>query len=137
MSTRGCIARVSGDGFRGVYHHWDSYPTALGKDLFGLAQENDLGDMLRELIDDHPAGWLQIREECICHGQNGEGPLVVTDQENSTWVIWAYAFDEAARTMGVFRHLPSQAWTLCAVLLIDGPSPDWRLIEAKGDAAAR
>ena len=137
MSTRGCIARVHGDGFRGAYNHWDSYPTQLGKRLFELAQEHDLGDLLRELIDDHPAGWIFVREECLCHVRNQQGPLVVTDQENSEWVVWAYAFDEESRSMGVFRHLQAQDWKLLEVVKLDGPPPDWRLIEAKGDAAAR
>jgi len=130
VSTRGCIARVHGDGFRGVYHHFDAYPQALGKKLFDLAQTRDLSDMARELIDDHPAGWIALGERCICHGEDPEGPMVVTDQENSDWVQWAYAFDEATRTMGVFRHLASRQWRLCEVVPLDGPEPDWNLIEA-------
>jgi hypothetical protein len=33
MGTRGCIAIAQGDGWQGVYNHWDSYPTELGKQL--------------------------------------------------------------------------------------------------------
>ena len=63
MSTRGAIVRVDGDGFKGVYHHWDSYPSGLGATLFSLYQghfNHDLERMLKELIDDHPAGWSTI-----------------------------------------------------------------------------
>lgn len=63
MSTRGCIARRDCDGFAGVYHHWDSYPTALGKTLWDLSHGHFAGDlpgMLRTLIDEHPAGWSTI-----------------------------------------------------------------------------
>ncbi len=62
MSTRGCIARVTPKGFSGRYHHYDSYPTGLGKALWHLCHGHFKGDhmaMLRLLINDHDA-WLSI-----------------------------------------------------------------------------
>jgi len=62
MSTRGCIARVTPKGFSGRYHHYDSYPTGLGKALWHLCHRHFAGDvkaMLRVLIDEHTA-WLSI-----------------------------------------------------------------------------
>lgn len=75
MSTRAAIARPSGDGFQGRYHHWDGYPDGLGQTLYELAQTNrnraqldldptpwdgDVEKMLEVLIDQHPAGWSTI-----------------------------------------------------------------------------
>jgi len=68
MSTRGAIVRLTNGAlgaaeFKGVYHHWDSYPTGLGRTLWHLFQEHfkfDLDAMLKTLIDDHPAGWSTI-----------------------------------------------------------------------------
>jgi len=60
MSTRGVIARQNGDGFVGRYHHWDSYPSGLGKTLYDWAQRMPLDRMLRLLLDEHPAGWSTI-----------------------------------------------------------------------------
>lgn len=75
MSTRAAIARPNGDGFLGRYHHWDGYPQGLGQTLYELAQSNekrhamelpptpwngDVEQMLKVLIDDHPAGWSTI-----------------------------------------------------------------------------
>lgn len=60
MSTRGVIARPNGDGFVGRYHHWDSYPSGLGKTLYDWAQQLPLDRMLRLLLDEHPAGWSTI-----------------------------------------------------------------------------
>lgn len=81
MSTRSIIARAVGDGFRGRYHHWDGYPTGLGKALWGLHRghfEGDLARMLRALIDDHPAGWSTIvdRDFSLTPGyiEYGHGP---------------------------------------------------------------
>lgn len=34
MGTRGVIAEKYGQSWRGRYHHWDSYPTGLGKSLW-------------------------------------------------------------------------------------------------------
>ena len=64
MSTRSCIARSTGEGtFKGVYHHWDGYPTALGATLWKLHHGffgRDMERMLAFLIDEHPAGWSTI-----------------------------------------------------------------------------
>lgn len=44
MFTRGCVAIKTDDGWKGVYNHWDSYPTALGKDLWDHLHEAKKGD---------------------------------------------------------------------------------------------
>ena len=64
MSTRGGICRQTGkDSFKGVYHHFDSYPDGLGQALWHVyhdAFQGDLPRMLRVLCDEHPAGWSTI-----------------------------------------------------------------------------
>lgn len=63
MSTRSVIARKTPSGFKGVYHHWDGYPSGLGATLFGLFNghfKRDLNAMMKYLVDDHPAGWSTI-----------------------------------------------------------------------------
>lgn len=63
MGTRGCIAKPEGDGWRGRYHHWDSYPTGLGTTLLEVHAEVFAGDhetMIAYLIDDEPVGWSTI-----------------------------------------------------------------------------
>lgn len=72
MSTRGVIARLTGTlppRFRGRYHHWDSYPSGLGKTLWELYHchfHHDLNAMLRVLVDEHPAGWSTINGADFC-----------------------------------------------------------------------
>jgi hypothetical protein len=64
VSTRSVIARVGeheGE-FSGVYHHWDGAPTSLGTYLWNLLHghfKNDLGKMLRTLLDQH-SSWSTI-----------------------------------------------------------------------------
>lgn len=64
MSTRGCIARATGEGtFVGVYHHSDSYGTGLGDTLIALYRDHfkrNLNYMLQVLIDESPCGWSSI-----------------------------------------------------------------------------
>ena len=126
MSTRGCIARLQRRSpleFKGVYHHWDSYPSGLGRALFRLRRrdfKNDTNAMLSVLIDQHPAGWSTIirrdfslapgfcgrrtpsvcegianeKPECYCHGSRSEAAWAVT-QENAaeSGVEYAYVID--------------------------------------------
>jgi len=114
MGTRGCIARVTPEGFVGRYHHWDSYPSGLGETLWRLYHgqfDEDLEAMLKTLIDDHPAGWSTIcgkdfdlkagfgnittkdmddktvkyrRPQCYCHGERKEKEWLVTDKNASS-----------------------------------------------------
>jgi hypothetical protein len=66
MSTNGIIARATGENkFEGRYHHWDSYPSGLGKSLVNLYRgyfQRDLTSMLKVLLDDH-TGWSTIVEK--------------------------------------------------------------------------
>jgi hypothetical protein len=131
MSTRGGIVRLISmeDGkiqFKGRYHHWDSYPTGLGKSLFRLYNEHfnkNLHLMLKVLIDDHPAGWSTLvgadfklpigykesekwdkdwykkpyPAQCYCHGGRHEEAWEL-DQDNASGggVEWVYAFSPAS-----------------------------------------
>ena len=63
MGTRGIIARPAGDTWAGVYHHWDSYPSGLGKALWDMAHgpfDGRLRDMMHTLLDEHRGGWSTI-----------------------------------------------------------------------------
>ena len=130
MSTRGVIARLTNAlpaQFAGRYHHWDSYPTGLGKTLWLLYHghfNRDLNAMMRVLVDEHPAGWSTInsadfsllsgftelanrktedeadgvRPECYCHGDRAEEAWEVTQKNASgSGCEWAYAFASGAQ----------------------------------------
>ena len=118
MSTRGCIARLKGRDppvFKGVYHHWDSYPSGLGRALYRLRNGRfrmNTDAMVREIIDQHPAGWSTIvgcsfdqtpgfsrtepddRPQCYCHGERNESGWKVTDTNAAgSGVEYVYAFE--------------------------------------------
>jgi hypothetical protein len=117
LSTRSAIVRVTGEGkFTGVYHHWDGYTEGLGQELWHLYRNRynkNLDAMLKELIDDHPAGWSTLvgadwskkigykekRElannapACYCHGDRNEKAQVINEKNASRCGCeWVYAF---------------------------------------------
>jgi len=51
MSTRGCVAIGTPKAWRGVYNHFDSYPTGLGIDVWDLLlHEKDLNEFAERLL---------------------------------------------------------------------------------------
>ena len=164
MSTRGCIARLQGRApleFKGVYHHWDSYPSGLGRALFRLRKREFEGDteaMLRALIDEHPAGWstvvgATVRKTpgpqsdntdgaalCYCHGARNESGWSVT-QDNAAEADVDYAYALAGSTMLVlgkaFRSGAEDTfWQVIAEVDLDGAEPNWEVLEDASPATA-
>jgi hypothetical protein len=146
MSTRSVIGRaiLATDGtydgqFKGVYHHWDGYPSGLGAHLFATLKgkyKDNLGKMLTWAIDTHSAGWSTImgsseteKPECFCHPKRKRRPEPkgnwFTNENVEGDIEWLYIFDEARRLMYVTdtRHKA----TICVNL--DGPEPDWAVVE--------
>lgn len=168
MSTNGCILRKTESGASGVYHHWDSNPTSLGKALWATLHghfKGDLDKMLEFLIDQHPAGWSTIcgkdfklkpgygdsmkghpkdhgegfaaayakylklphiaRPQCFCHGIRHESAQVITLADK---LEWSYVFDSRVELLDVYNNSD-----LVASLPLNGPEPDWRVIECGAD----
>lgn len=175
MSTRGCIARLQRKApleFKGVYHHWDSYPSGLGRTLFRIRRQDFNGDtnaMLNVLIDQHGAGWSTIvgrdftltpgfrgaslsnacakgedaRPECYCHGSRDEEGWAVTHENAAgSGIEYAYVFDGSKMlVVGSFRSNgvkmvgmfgmgdPGATWSVIAAVDLNGPEPDWSVME--------
>ena len=79
MATRGCVAVGDERNWRGVYNHWDSYPTCLGYDL---ADElaywlKDLRRTLKEFCDEllKYTDWREFKSAGVCPycGKVGQG----------------------------------------------------------------
>ena len=104
MSTRSCIARSEGSGWRGVYHYSDGYPSGLGCYIFRSIRRDwggDAGAFLNYALS-HDGGWSHIfpsdvveegesfrdarMPQCYCHGyfaqrdkiKPGDGHGVIT-----------------------------------------------------------
>lgn len=125
MSTRGIIARpTEGDGFIGRYHHFDAYPTGLGKALIGFFHSHPILAGVEILLDEHPAGWSSIigdwskepgfvemsnpnreelrdRPQCYCHGDRNEDEQVFDNTDSGC--EFAYVIDENTNKMTVYE----------------------------------
>lgn len=115
MSTRSSIALPEPGGWRGVFHHWDGYPTGLGAtllDLYDSRYDGEFDAMARELVLDSPAGWSTINGSW--EPREGEdSPIVCRCPDDPTdcdplFIEWAYALTPegidvyaAARAQGV------------------------------------
>lgn len=133
MATRGIIARKTNNGFEGVYHHWDSYPSGLGQMLYRLYNghfRKNIRKMMSYLIDMHPAGWSTIndadftikpgfinmdheehlpererrRPRCYCHGDRHERPRILSMASDTLDCEYAYAIDEGTRCMTIYTY---------------------------------
>ncbi|RKG71235.1 hypothetical protein D7V80_02475 [Corallococcus sp. CA054B] len=117
MSTPGAIAvytsgsgvpeRVSERPWRGVYHHWDGYPSGLGQHLMARVQraQGDMQAVVRQLIDEAPWGWSHCMPgpkapEGQRHSEEGAGPRVTPDETGA--VAYVYVFDLEARRLDAF-----------------------------------
>jgi hypothetical protein len=147
MSTRGIIAWPEKTmGWEGVYHHWDSYPSGLGKALWHSLHGHfagDVGAMLQVLIVEHPAGWSTILSDtaapCADWTQvpgfvNPTGDVSFDTPTRPQCYCHGDRSDPARRlvtglgahAVGMFGSNPGVArWRQCAVIDLDGPEPSW------------
>lgn len=158
MSTRGVIARKTGSGFRGVYHHWDGYPSGLGKYLFELRWRRFKGDtqkMLKFLIDEHPNGWSSIGNYLKSgrvgkddyYAKGNESPAMTEKNSSGSGVEYAYVFagdtmeiwstytetsKGTQKMIGMFGMGDEKAsWKAIAKVNLNGQEPDWEKIEGR------
>lgn len=147
MATRGAIARLTSVlplQWAGRYHHWDSYPAGLGQELWKLYHGHfaqDLERMLKELLDEHPAGWSNLSSldlerglanalmtgdpldppgesgpNCYCHGERHEEAWEVNqDNASGAGIEWVYAFTSS---YSVEASDPARGATRQDVLLV-------------------
>jgi len=148
MATRGVIARETKNGFKGRYHHWDSYPSGLGKTLWNLYHgyfKRNLRRMLKVLIDEHPAGWSTIvdkdfslqpkfiegeiqskRPRCRCHGDRHEKDLEITEENASRYGCeWAYVFNEEKKTMKIMKSFNEDGTEMIGAFGTGNPNAKW------------
>lgn len=97
MSTRGMIAKPLGDGVQGVYQHWDSYPSGLGKTIWqslhgGVPVDRhgidptrnkhvgmsfkDTEELLEFALDFEHGGWSSFPDCCYHHWRPEEAPIL-------------------------------------------------------------
>ena len=66
MSTRSIIGYYTDEekkAWKGVYHHWDGYPTGVGVTLLKLGRERGFAFIKKRIVDDTPQGWSTINKD--------------------------------------------------------------------------
>lgn len=136
MSTRSVIARVTGTegAFKGVYHHWDGYPTWLGHALWKMLHDQfngNLSAMLQFVIDDHSAGWSRLDDECYCHPKRERdaepaGNWFTNENVEGSGLEWVYAFEEEANRLYVRDQNHKED---AGIVELGEAEPDWGKIE--------
>ena len=157
MGTRCVIAETHGKSWRGRYHHWDGYPTAVGKTLWDLYHghfKKDLKAMLKVLLEDHPAGWSSINADwnkpigypppktslgseekngpaCYCHGDRTEEGTSYITQGEDAGQEWLYVIDAKKKTLTV--HKCGYGKKELGTFRLSGKEPDWKKLEKLDD----
>lgn len=149
MSTRGVIAVAHGDGWRGVYHGMDSYPTWLGARLwYTIHQLRTLESFTTNVIDANPQGYRHIHDPY----EDRHGDMRYThddEQASALFIEWVYVVGRHVLTIftneptgeeqrcendhGRWWMEPVYRWVVVCQVPLNGPEPDWQAIE---DAAA-
>lgn len=154
MATRGCIAYLSGNDIRGVYHHYDSYPSGLGAALFHF-RNNVFGStdiMLDELIDKTPNGWKSISRTTTANNVRQKafnlqgklvnlvcpGPINLADLASYD-IEYAYIFFDSSMTIiGKAKRFDSSnqyykeyytGYVMLGNIDLNGEEPDWKCNE--------
>jgi len=154
MATRGIIAIQNKTGFKGGYHHWDSYPTGLGEYLFDTFQQE--GWAIVERGTQHT--WSSLSsDECHCCGTMSDGrteKFRAADDKTDCGAEYAYAFQHESWTDNSgekhdthYMHIygkqsggkqviemfgmttPNSEWALIASIDLNGSKPDFKKIE--------
>jgi len=156
MSTRSVIATTQGDGWQGVYCHFDGYPTCRGPRLWKVLSDCgfDRDRFEAEVLTPHPGGYSSFPETCYCHDPRHDPTNVMryteADEEASALFIeWVYVVGRNVLTIytcvptgeerrcenddGRWWMEPAYRWVVVTQVPLDGPEPDWQAIE---DAAA-
>lgn len=157
MSTRSVIARgYPKDAFEGRYHHFDGYPSGVGRSLWKLYHghfDHDIDQMLEVLIDQHPAGWQNIDADwtypigysnnftsrgpaCYCHGDRHDPELAVTeDNAVAAGCDYAYVFTSGPGGLPTIRILVPSAngWRSIAEVALDASEPNWARLDPSSE----
>ncbi len=129
MSTRGCVAIGTPQEWRGVYNHWDSYPTALGKEVWShlqalLANGGSLDEFVREFLtyDD----WRAYLRKGVCEycGKKTTQPHSISGVIS----LREEKFSAKEEMRAYYRSLP--AWQGRDAEIEAAVSREWRIREA-------
>lgn len=154
MSTRSIIGRAQGDGFvRGVYVHFDGYPTARGPVLFAIAERIGVANLWAHLDAATAGGWSSLNPDVHVGDPDldGRGRIVegiglqyADTREDWRWdyhglplednggAEWAYAIEPGAETLTIYKASWRDGGLSAVAVVRFGDDVDWTTIEERG-----
>jgi len=102
MSTRSAVFRRNSDGsVKGVYHHFDGYPSGVGSELIELYEYfgGDAVKMMQFIVDDL---------KCDGYKQLGNKPYQSFDEADNIMIEYIYVIDPTEQSIvmyGAFEQL--------------------------------
>jgi len=130
MSTRGCVAVGVPGAWAGVYNHCDSYPTALGRNLWHKLQIARRGSNLNQCLLDI----LTSKRWEVFYGtraaENYTNAKLLTPGSQFD-LEWEYIIDVKANVL--HAHGWKHEWSIP----LDGPEPIWDSLEENGNTLIR
>ena len=107
MSTRGCVAIKKGDGWVGVYNHFDSYPTGLGlevwEELHSLKKKGKVDEFEKRLLRCLEWGDYFMSEDL---DDEEEIASLTPTSADPIFIEYVYVFDPKTEKVEVLASVP-------------------------------
>ena len=134
MSTRSIIAKKTDEGFIGTYHHWDGYPSGVGRFVAKGFQQGGweyLNNILKH-------SWSSLHQnECYCCGTMADGrreKVYIYTHETNCWADFLYVFGhdkkKATDYMEIYQNKgEGEQWSIFLVIDLSLPLPFFEELE--------
>jgi hypothetical protein len=135
MGTRGLIGYKTKGGFKGVYHHWDSYPSGLGVALQKIHNSQFKGNtskMVNYLVNKHPAGYSTLAHKAetgrLKRGDyyKQKAPMLTNKTAASSGVEYAYVFGKKPHMMDIYSSYTPSGHKMIGMFGMGDAKSSWR-----------
>jgi len=102
MPTRGCVAVGTIDSWKGVYNHSDSYPTGLGKEIWGLLKNKYKGDVKafeKDMLE--KKSWRALIDDKF---KNAIDDVMTEKEADPLFIEWVYIINPKDSTLSIMAH---------------------------------
>ena len=134
MSTKSIIAKKTDEGFIGTYHHWDGYPSGVGR-LVAKGFKQGGWEYLNNILKHN---WASLyKNECYCCGTMPDGrkeEVHSYTHQTDCGAEFAYVFGhdkkKATDYMEIYQNKgEGEQWSIFLVIDLSLPLPFFEELE--------